>query len=55
MVVVAFLFSEKECLVVGKDENIEQRVVVVVENSFSVVYRERGHFFMPSFDFLGRI
>lgn len=50
MVVVAFLFSEKECLVVGKDENIEQRVV---EYSFSVVYLERGHFFMPSsFDFL---
>lgn len=48
MVVVAFLFSEKECLVVGKDENIEQRVV---EYSFSVVYLERGHFFMPSFDF----
>ena len=49
MVVVAFLFSEKECLVVGKDENIFSRVVV--EYSFSVVYLERGHFFMPSFDF----
>ena len=30
---VVFLFSEKECLVVGKDENIEQRVV---EYSFCV-------------------
>ena len=27
---VAFLFSEKECLVVGKDENIVSRVVEYV-------------------------
>ena len=52
MVVVAFLFSEKECLVVGKDENIEQRVVVVF--LFCLCYLERGHFFMRRPLFFGQ-
>lgn len=44
---MVFLFSEKECLVVGKDENI---VVVFLScgDSLCCVYLERGHFLLTS-------